>query len=103
MSASALQKSLELLGTPAPGWRPLDAVSPVGGRPGGVTTGRPSSVEQGQGGADATLEESDAALREYYASRIITTTDGLFTLEVRPIKRVALVDGGAILFKEPPP
>lgn len=102
MSFSDLQKSLQLLGTRSAGFEPLGPVPSVGARPGRVSTAPAGSSLSGSTDRSAKLEESDAGLREHHPSRTITTTDGLFTLEVRPIKRVVLVNGGEIVFKAPP-
>lgn len=100
MAASELQKAVEKLVKREPGWKAFEPPPNVGARPGEVSKGRPASSSPSSA---ATLEESDAALREYFSARMLTSSDGLFTIEVRPIKKIVLVGNGAFIFKEPPP
>ncbi len=98
MSASDLRAAgIRLTGSRA-GFEPLKAAPTKGARPGTVATGRPSSAARG---TNAELVESDFALREYYDAVEITSTDGIFTLEVEPIRVVRLEGGGFLEFQEP--
>lgn len=97
--ASELQKAIDRLTKAEPDWKAFDKKPAVGGRPGAVSTGR------GVGGASAgalSLVESDATLREYHAARTLTTSDGIFSIEWEPIKKVMLVGGGSMQFQDPP-
>ena len=102
MAASELQKAVEKLIKTEPGWKAFEPVAPVGGRAGAVSTGRPSSASPTSAPLSPTLEESDAALREYFGARLLTSSDGLFTIELRPIKKIVLTGDGALIFKDPP-
>ena len=104
MSASTsddLAKALEKLVGGAPGWSPLDARPAVGARPGGIGVGRPSTSPSSGSGRVA-LEEKDAAQREYFDPRFLTSSDGIFAFSERHIKSILLVDDSRIVFKEPP-
>ncbi|UCP00104.1 hypothetical protein LF844_09910 [Metapseudomonas lalkuanensis] len=50
----------------------------------------------GGGGVDSPLtepvDESGVPLREYHPSMTITSSDGLFTMELEPIKKLTMVD-----------
>lgn len=100
LGASELEKALKRLVDKPPGWSAFDKRPAVGGRPGAVTTGRPASA--GQSGAAVALEESDYALREYWAPRTLQSSDGLFVWHEEPIKRIVLTDGVPFLFADPP-
>ncbi len=101
MSAS---KSNELVGAlerllgKKEGWAKLDDRPAVGGRPGGLGVGLPGSPP-----SVGSFEESDASLRTHHAARTITTSDGLISVEYKPIHEVQLVGGGVLVFKDPPP
>jgi len=97
--SNELRKALDKFLSKNEGWRAFDSKPAVGAKPGGVGTGRPSAASAGGGGA---FVESDYALREYWPATTITTSDGLFTLEIKPIKKIALEGGGAAEFKQPP-
>ena len=99
-SSDDLQKALEKLLRGGGGWAPFEKKQPVGGRLGGLGVGLPSSGTGGGGGGG--FAESDASLREYYADRVITTSDGVFTSVERHIKSIALAGGGRATFDEPP-
>lgn len=95
-NSSLLQDAIDRLKAAEPGWKAFDRKPAVGAKPGNVSTGRPAS------GKSATLEESDAALRTYFATRTLTSSDGLFSIEWAPIQTISLVSGGVFEFKEPP-
>lgn len=97
--ASELQNAIDRLVKAEPGWKAFDKKPAVGGKPGAVSTGR------GAGGAAAgalSLVESDATLREYYDARTLTTSDGIFSIEWEPIKKMLMIGGGSITFQDPP-
>ena len=108
MSAS---KSNELVGAlerllgKKEGWAKLDDRPAVGGRPGGLGVGLPGSPPSVGSFAPSvgSFEESDASLRTHHAARTITTSDGLISVEYKPIHEVQLVGGGVLVFKDPPP
>lgn len=96
--ASELDKAIERLTKKERGWEQFKPAPPVGGRPGTKTTGRPSAG----GGTSGSFVEADFALREYYAERNIRSTDGVFVMRFKPIKKVVGDDGRTLEFKEPP-
>lgn len=98
--ASELEKAVKRLVDKQPGWKAFDKRPAVGGRPGAVTTGRPASAGQTTGAV--VLEETDYALREYWAPRTLQSSDGLFVWHEEPIKRIVLTDGAQFLFDDPP-
>jgi hypothetical protein len=53
------------------------------------------------GSAGEDIQESDYSLREFWPDETFTSSDGAFTLIVKPIKRITLVSGTSIRFKEP--
>lgn len=97
--ASELEKAIERLTKKERGWEQFKPAPQVGGRPGTRTTGRPSASG---GGAAGSFVEADAALREYYDERQVASTDGVFVLRFKPIKKIVGDDGRALEFKEPP-
>lgn len=98
--SSPLQDAIDRLIKREPGWEKFKRPPDKGGRPGAVATGRPSAT--GGSGQQVTLEELDASLREYWGAKILTSSDGLFTIEVEPLKKLRLKDGSDFLFAEPP-
>lgn len=100
MAKSELQKAVEKLILKGPGWVPAPAKPNVGPRPGTVSTGRPASAVTRSGFA---FEEKDADKREYYAARMLSSSDGVFQISWQPIKSILLEGGGRATFKDPPP
>lgn len=98
MTATTLQQAARRLVSQKAAFEAIKRAPPKGARAGERTTGRPASAA----GASNTFVESDAALREYFAQTSLTSTDGIFTIEVRPIKKVYLNGGGVLEFKNPP-
>ncbi len=97
--ASELDKAVEKLTRRENGWAQFKRAPAVGGRPGAVTTGRPSSSTQ----QSSAFVEKDAALREYWPAVTLLSSDGLFSIEIEPIKKIILADDSAAEFKQPPP
>lgn len=98
--ASPMRDALARFLKDNPGWQPIADAIPKGRRPGEVATGRPStSASNSTGGG---FKESDYALREYHAAVVKSTSDGVFTFQVEPIKSVTLVGGGKAEFEPPP-
>lgn len=56
---------------------------------------------QESGGNGVVFDEESAALREYWPRQIVTTTDGLFTFEVEPIRSITMVDKSQAFFADP--
>lgn len=81
--------------TATPSFAPAPA---VGARPGGVSVGRQQASTVGGG---AGFDEADYAQREYWTTVNRMSTDGLFTIQEKPIKSILLVSGGRATFKEP--
>lgn len=99
MTAKVLQEAARRLVSQKAGFEPIKAAPTKGARPGEKTTGRPSSAAISAAGS---LVESDAALREYFPEVSLASTDGIFTLEVSRIKKVYMVGGAVLEFKNPP-
>ena len=96
--ASELQKAVDRLLKKEPGWRKATQPPQQGPRPGGKGVGRPAS-----GAAALELVEEDASTRQYYDTPVVLrTSDGLFTIEVLPIKQVNLRGGTQLRLAEPP-
>jgi len=61
----------------------------------------------GGGSGGGPFTETDYADRTYWATRMKTTPDGIFTMALKPIKKIKMTDaaGGdaSILLKDPPP
>ena len=98
-SASELQRAIERLLQKEKGWGEFAPKPAVGARPGGVGTGLPASAS---GGAAGSFVEADFDQREYHTERQIASTDGIFVMRYRPIKKVVGDDARTLEFKEPP-
>lgn len=96
--ASELQKAVERLVAKEPGWQQVATKPTVGARPAVRSTGRPSS----SGGAFE-FDEKSFETREYWPVRQVASSDGIFTIELEPIKRIKLKSGDYATFAEPPP
>lgn len=99
MSGASLQDAARRLVSEKPGWKPAKPAPTKGARPGETATGRPSSA---QAATAATFEESDFSLRQYWDPVTLTSSDGIFSFEVEPIRQIALVGEGTFSFEEPP-
>lgn len=100
MSNSLLQDALRRLMEQQPGWKKATTPPEQGPKPAARGKGLPASSSSANGIA---FNESDYGLREYWPPVSVTSADGLFTVEVDPIKAIALDGGGKATFKEPPP
>ena len=98
MSASDLRQAVRRLTGGGRGFEPLKPLVTKGARPGTIATGRPASAQSGVG---SDLVENSYAEREYWPAVTVESTDGIFTLEIEPIKRVVLEGGGSFDFKQP--
>lgn len=80
--------------------RELVPKAPQGAKPAVVGKGR--TPASGSGGS-APLVETTYASRTYWPDESVTSTDGAFVWQVKPIKRVTLQGGGWIDFADPTP
>lgn len=94
-----LQRAVDKLVQREPGWKSATTPPAVGPRPGTVSTGRPSSSTP----VGVFFAEKDAAPREYYDARALTSSDGIFQISWQPIKSILLEGNVRATFKEPPP
>lgn len=87
--------TLETIPRKEPGLR---VVEPRGARP--ATVGESywsSSKEPAAGGGIASpITEPSAAAREFWGAAVIATSDGIFTLEIEPIKKVVMQDANSV-------
>lgn len=87
-----LQKLVDA-GATSPTFAPLPD---VGKRAEQTAVGRQQASSGG-----LSLEEADYAAREYWPTVNVTSTDGLITLQEKPIKSILLADGSRATFKQP--
>lgn len=100
-------EDMQRLESPPRAQRSLPQVTPRGGIP--AARGRAyyqDKPKMGQGGGIAwPLTEDDAATREFYAPRLVSSSDGLIAIRLRPLRSMTLRDGddetGQILLAEP--
>lgn len=95
----SIQDSIRSLAEPVERGQRFAEAPTVGARVGLVATGR-GSVSTGGGGSVA-LEEDDYTQREYWTTVNKTSTDGLLTIQIKPIKSILLTDGSRATFKQP--
>lgn len=95
---SLLQEAVNKLVAAEPGWKPATTPPAKGAKPGEKSVGRPAT---GTTSSAATLAESDYTLRQHWATVDVPSTDGLFVIQVEPIKSIALDGGGTFTFQEP--
>ncbi len=93
----SIKQSVQALADPAPAAQPLPPAPAVGAKPGAVGVGR----QQASGGGGAGFDEADYAQREYWPTVNRISTDGLFTIQEKPIKSILLATGGRATFKQP--
>lgn len=90
---------------PAPRPR-LAPVTPPGSLPGRSSASPAAAATGTTAGIASPLTEPDYTAREYHAATVLTTTDGVFTLEIEPLAAVALQDANSaavrIEFAAPP-
>ncbi|THF60899.1 hypothetical protein [Pseudothauera rhizosphaerae] len=79
--------------------RTLEPASPA--QPIPSTRGVSLTAQQAAGSGGGAFEEDDASQREYWPVRTITSSDGLFVLEVEPLKSILLKDGSRATFGDP--
>lgn len=97
---SPLQDAIDRLVKREPRWKAFDRKHPVGAAVGGRAVGRPGGATGASGGSG--FDEFDAAQREYYPARILTSSDGIFQISWEPIKSILLQGDVRATFKEPP-
>lgn len=84
-----------------PGWKGIADAIPAGRRPGETSTGRPSTTS-GSGTGGGSFKESDYTLREYHPMVVKHTSDGVFSFEIEPIKKVVGFNNQAHEYAAPP-
>lgn len=94
--ASPFKDALDRFLKDIPGWKPIADGIPQGRKPGQVSTGRPASASSG-----TAFEEMDYLQREYWPAQSVTSSDGLFVIELEPIKSILLVGNNRARFQEP--
>lgn len=97
-----LQRDINSLGVRRVSQRTLRQVQPRGGIPGGMSTAFWSDSTRSPttgGGIASPLTEktkTDGAAtvpdRDYYGTVVVATSDGIFTMEIKPIKTIKLAD-----------
>lgn len=94
---SSIKGDLAKLIDPAVVDKTFSPAPAVGGRAAQGAVAWPGS-SSGGGGA---FDELDYASREYWTTVDVHSTDGLLTIQERPIKSILLTDGSRARFKEP--
>lgn len=80
--------------------KPRDQLQPAreqGAKAPGVGKGK-----AGAGGGSDEMVETSYEDRTYWGDKTFTTSDGVFTFIVKPIKKVSFTSGHSITFAEPP-
>ena len=102
-----IAKSLQQIGGAAlagggtfQGTRPeLTPKTPQGKKPAVVGKGRtPASTS----GAGSDLVEGAFSARTYWDTRTVISSDGLFAMEVKPVKKITFQTGATLTLAEPP-
>lgn len=70
-----------------------------GAKPPAVGKGKAAAA--GSGGSSGDLSELSATSRTYWPAQTIVSSDGIFSVQIDPIKSVTLTDGRKINFAEP--
>lgn len=96
MNAAELEKHLRrLLGKGPERFIPLPPSPVRPAVPGGIARGTPG------GSGQSAFIEDDYDDREYYPAQTVRTSDGLFAIEIEPIKSILLTSGDRAQFKSP--
>lgn len=98
MSAAKLQQAASRLVVATGAAKARTVPQAKGAKAGAVSTGRPSSGGTGSG---SSLAESDFTLRQYWPTVNFSSSDGLFTVQVQPIKSINLGGSKVLTFKQP--
>lgn len=101
MSDDLLQKAVQRLVQKEPGWQKFVQPEPRGAKPAEVGRSASPAASGSGGGGGGTLDELDYSQREYWPVINKVSTDGLFTLQIKPIKSILLSDGSRATFKQP--
>lgn len=80
--------------------QPLVPKPAQGKKPAVVGKGAPAATAAG---SDGSFVETAFADRTYWPDETVSSTDGVFTLILKPIKKVSLQGGGSIQFADPSP
>lgn len=99
--ASPMRDALAKFLKDNPGWQPIADAIPKGRRPGEVATGRPSTSASNSAGGGS-FKESDYTLREYHPMVVKHTSDGVFSFEIGPIKKVVGFNNQVQEYEPPP-
>lgn len=91
-------EDLNRLITPTRQRRTLRTVQPVGALPAARGRGNyvPPPATNTGGGIASPLTEQSYAARELHPSKYLSTSDGLITFEIRPIKKIILTDANDV-------
>lgn len=97
-------EDINRLVTPARQRRSLPAVPAVGAVPASKGRGEYKPPPATTGGIASPLEEKTTTVggelvadgREYHPARVLETTDGIFSLVLKPIKRVLMIDANGV-------
>lgn len=97
----SLVTDLRSLIKPAQEKRQLPALESRGADPGLRGTGTYKEKASSVAGIASPLQEQDAATRAYFDSQLIESSDGLFTLRIRPLERLDMRDanGDEVVFR----
>lgn len=57
----------------------------------GIGSWTPPATNTG-GGIASPVTETSYAAREFYSSQYVTTSDGMFVLEIEPVKKIVMLD-----------
>jgi hypothetical protein len=93
-----IAKAVRSLIIPAPNREPLIPKPPQGAKPAVVGRGRTPAAGAGGGGDE--IEASHAA-RTYWAPVTITSSDGLFVLELDPVRKITFQSGVTLELADP--
>ena len=94
-----IAKAVRSLIIPAPSREPLVPKAPQGAKPAVVGRGR---TPAGKSSGSESLTESAYEDRTFYSVRNVTSSDGVFVMQIRPVKRINFPNGVYIELKEPP-
>lgn len=94
----SIKQSVRALVDAPAGADPLAQQPAVGAKGAERAVGR---AGQGGGTGDGTFDEADYTQREYWTTINKTSVDGLFSIQIKPIKSILLQSGTRATFKEP--
>lgn len=82
------------------GWAKATEPPGKGERPPSRGKGLPAAAGASSSGPVA-LAEADYSMREYWPVVHVTSSDGLFVIEIEPIRSILLESGDLITYKQP--